>query len=174
MARLAITESPVGMQRDIPFFTDVYDIYDESRKFVIEVGRFKKAVREPETYQARVEEFHRRALEHEIESIRVFLEKLKNSLVINRVKEDYIDKVKGIRLVDSVFVRVRDKEINFYTITSNKTYNRRMEWKIFGIEDSIQRIYRDFVFDFVIVPRLDRQDSDLIPAGSEKIFSKRG
>jgi len=83
-----------------------------------------------------------------------------------------MNKVKDIKRVDSVFVRAIGKEINFYTITNNKTYNRKMEWKIFEIEDLIERIYKDFIFDFVIVPRLGRQDNDLVPARFEKIFSR--
>lgn len=173
MGGLPITQSSVGMQRGIPFFTDIYDI-DESRKFVLEVGKFKRPVRTSETYEARVEKFDRRALEHAIKSFEDFLKELEHSLVINNVKEDYINKVKDIKRADSVFVRAIGKEINFYTITNNKTYNRKMEWKIFEIENLIERIYKDFIFDFVIVPRLGRQDNDLVPARFEKIFTRHG
>ncbi|MBA7513265.1 hypothetical protein ES705_05276 [subsurface metagenome] len=170
MARLLPLGSPVSMQRDIPYA--LMEIYGEHRKPITEIGKFRKPVRVSKAYKAPIEEFRRGVLEQEIKFIELFLKGIETSLVMNRVKEDYVDKVKAIRLVGSVFFRVHGKEINFYTITRNRIYNRKMEWRIFEIEDSIERTYRNFVFDFVIVPRLGRQDSDLIPSRFEKIFAK--
>jgi hypothetical protein len=80
----------------------------------------------------------------------------------------YIDRMKDLPLVESIYIVKKENISDIWTIIREN--NLKEEKKIADAQCELMRIHQELDFDFMVIPRFERETKDLLPAGSKQVY----
>ncbi len=80
----------------------------------------------------------------------------------------YIDRMKDLPLVESIYIVKKEDISDIWTIIRES--NLKEEEKIADAQCELMRIHQELDFDFMVIPRFERETKDLLPDGSKQVY----
>jgi hypothetical protein len=80
----------------------------------------------------------------------------------------YIDRTRDIPLVESIYIVKKEDILDIWTLIRES--NLKEEEKIADAQCELMRIHQELDFDFMVIPRSERETKDLLPDGSIQIY----
>jgi hypothetical protein len=103
-------------------------------------------------------------LEKYKQDMRFLLKRLSFIFAINL----YIDRIRDLPLVESVYVIEKEEMIDIWTFIEEGNLN--VEEKIAEAQCELMRVHRELDFDFMVIPRSGREQERLLPSESKQIY----
>ena len=90
-------------------------------------------------------------------------------MISNKITDNFINNLKDNEKIKRIYVRQKKNEIVFTIITEDKDIE--VENKIVSAFINLIKSFKEFNFDFIILPLFNRNYEDLIPNKSKLVYS---
>ncbi len=90
-------------------------------------------------------------------------------MISNKITDNFINNLKDNEKIKRIYVRQKKNEIVFTIITEDKDIE--VENKIVSVFINLIKSFKEFNFDFIILPLFNRNYEDLIPNKSKLLYS---
>lgn len=80
----------------------------------------------------------------------------------------YVDRIHELPIVESVHVVEKEDITDIWTVI--REGNLDLEERIAEAQCELMRIHRELDFDFMVIPRFDREVEELLPSDSKQVY----